>query len=102
MTNEEIAVAFTKHQEEIGSLKHRMADCEQEQKTIHDLTAAVKTLATNMEHMLDEQKEQSKRILRLEQAPLDDYRHYKRLVVGCFITGIVGTIIGAILALIIK
>lgn len=102
MTNEEIAVNFKDHDKEIDSLRHRMKDCEEQQKTMKELVSAVDKLATNMEHMLDEQKKQGERILRLEQAPIDDYRHYKRLIASSVVTGVLGAVIGAVLSLIIK
>lgn len=102
LNNEDIAVKFAEHQKEIGSLKYRMSDCEKEQQTINDLALSVKSLAVNMEHMLKEQLQQGKRLLKLEQAPLEDYKHYKRLIVGCMITGIIGAVIGAVLTLIIR
>lgn len=102
MTDEEIAVRLEGDKKEIGSLKHRMDECEEQQKTMNLLVSSVDKLAVNMEHMLTELKEQGQRLLKLEQAPADDYRHYKRLATGCVITTIIGIIIGAVFALIIK
>ena len=101
MNQEEIAVKLTKHQEEIGSLKHRMNDCEEQQKTIHKLVSSVDRLAINMQNMLEEQQRQRNDIDTLKNAPSDDYKYYKRLIIGCLITGIIGTILGAILKTII-
>lgn len=102
MTNEEMAVGLAEHGKEIGSLKHRMENCENEQKATSNLVHAVDKLAGNMGRMLDEQKEQGKRLLKLEQAPTEDYRYYKRLIVGCVVTTIIGIVIGAVFALILK
>lgn len=102
MTEEETAIRLAEHGKEIGSLKHRMNDCEEQQKTICKLVSAVDKPALNMEHMLKEQQEQGGRLLKLEQEPGDNYRYFKRQVAGCVITAIIGLIVGALFALIIK
>lgn len=97
MNSEEIAIKLTKHGEEIGSLKHRMADCEEQQKAIHNLVSSVDRLAINMQNMLEEQQRQRTDIDTLKNAPTDDYKYYKRLIIGCLLTGVIGAILGALL-----
>lgn len=65
-----------------------------------EMALAVKELATNMKHMLEEQKRQGARLESLEKAPIDEAIYYKRVAVGCVITGIIGAVISAILAII--
>jgi hypothetical protein len=101
MNQEDIVIKLTEHHEEIGSLKHRMKDCEESQSEFRALIRSVDRLALNMENMLQEQKQQGKRLERLEQSPSEDYKYYKRLAVGCIITGIIGAILGAVFAIII-
>lgn len=101
MTNEDIAVRLEHHEQEIKSLKHRMDEQEGKDKTLTELTISVKTLATNMEYMAKEQQKQGERLERLEHEPADNYKHYKRLVIGCVLTTIMGALLGAILANII-
>lgn len=101
MTNEDIAVRLENHEQEIKSLKHRMDEQEDKDKTLTELTISVKTLATNMEYMAKEQQKQGERLERLEHEPADNYKHYKRLVIGCVLTTIIGALLGAILANII-
>ena len=50
MTDEEIAVKLEGHEHEIGSLKHRMKDQEEQTKTIQDLVMSVKELALKHEN----------------------------------------------------
>lgn len=97
MTDEQIAVQFENHEQEIKSLKHRMNNCEQQQATLNQLVNSVDKLALNMEYMAKEQKEQGTRLERLEREPTDEYKHYKRLIIGCIITGVLGAIVGAVL-----
>lgn len=101
MTNEEIAVRFEDHEHEIKSLKHRMQKCEDQQEILHKLVTSVDVLAANMEHMAREQEKQGEHLEKLENEPKEDFKHYKRLVIGCVITTVVGAILGAVLATIL-
>jgi hypothetical protein len=101
MTNEEIAVKFEDHEHEIKSLKHRMEKSEKQQETLHQMATSVEKMAVNMEHMAKEQAKQGERLERLEHEPADDFKHYKRLIIGCIITGVLSAIVGAVLALIL-
>lgn len=98
MTDEAIAVRLENHEQEIKSLKHRMDELEEKDKTLSELTTSVRTLAVNMEYMAKEQQKQGERLERLEHEPTDEYKHYKRLIIGCIITTVIGTVLGAILA----
>lgn len=101
VTNEDIAVKLENHEQEIKSLKHRMSEREKADEALIELTTSVKTLGLNMEYMLKEQQKQGEHLERLEHEPADNYKHYKRLVIGCVLTTIMGALLGAILANII-
>lgn len=51
MTNEDIAVKLTDHENEIGSLKHRMAAVEGNQKALAELTGSVRELTIEQSHL---------------------------------------------------
>lgn len=51
MTNEDIAVMLTDHENEIGSLKHRMNAVEENQKALTELTASVRELTIEQSHL---------------------------------------------------
>jgi len=99
MTDEEIAVALKGHEHEIGSLKHRMKDVEREQVAIHDLVISVKELALNMQHMIEEQKEQGRRLEALEKEPIARLSQIKTAIITALATAVIGSIVGAILLL---
>ena len=101
MTQEEIIIKITEYHKEIGSLKHRMDDCERSQEGLAALVRSVDRLAINMESMLREQRHQGERLERLEQSPGEDYKYYRRQIIGCVITGIIGAVLGAVFATII-
>lgn len=67
-----------------------------------EMAIAVKELATNMKYMLEEQKKQGARLESLEKAPVDEAAYFKRVTIGCIITGAISTIISAVLTFIIK
>ena len=102
MTGEEIAVMLTRHEDKIKSLEHRVHDCECENESIRKIALSVNKLAVNMEHMLCEQKEQGKRLNALEREPAEGYRRLKDTLMKCVISSVVGTFLGAILALVVK
>lgn len=102
MTNEEIAVRLENHEQEIKSLKHRMSEREKNDETLLELTTSVKTLGLNMEYMLKEQQKQGERLEKLEHAPADDLKYYKRVIIGHIITTIVGAGLGSILVLMVR
>ena len=101
MTEHEIAIKLNDHFHEISSLKHRTDELEEKQEVMNSLVRNVDRLASNMENMLKEQQLQRKEIDALKQGPADEYKHYKRLIIGCIITGVVGALLGAVLSMII-
>ncbi len=102
MTPEDMAIAIAKNENEIKSLKHRVAACESENETIRSLALSVNRLAVNMEHMLREQKEQSVRLTALEKAPSESFQHLKQTVIGCITSSVLGALLGALMTLLLR
>ena len=102
MENDKIIQYLTADDHEIKSLKHRVDACEKQISEYGQLVRSVDKLATNMEYMAKEQAHQSLRLDKLEQVPVEDYKHYKRSIVTAIIGTLIGAILGAVLALIIK
>ena len=102
MDDEKIIEYLTSDDHEIRSLKHRMDNCEKQISEYGKLVRSVDKLATNMEFMAKEQARQGARLDKLEQVPMEDYKHYKRSIVTAIIGTLTGAILGAILALVIK
>ena len=90
MTNEDIAVKLEGHEHEIGSLKHRMKDQEEQTKTIQELVISVKELALNMRTMMEEQKDQGARLEQLEQEPAKRWKDSTKAIFNAFL-GALGT-----------
>lgn len=87
MDHEEIAVRLEGQDKEIGSLKHRMNDVEEQNKTINNLVISVKELAVNMQNMLREQQNMSGRLTELENKPA---KYWQTVVVA-----LIGAAVGA-------
>jgi len=101
MNDQQIALKLNDHDHEIKSLKHRVEEVEQKQSEIGELTQSVNKLAINMGYMLDEQKEQGERLKKLETEPADNAKYYKRTIISCVITTVLGGILGALIALLV-
>lgn len=95
-------VALTKHENEIKSLKHRVTDCEQQNDTISSLAISVNKLAVNMEHMIDEQKDQSVRLSALERVPSERLKYFRETLIKCILSSVAGGLLGAFMTLILK
>lgn len=94
MTDEEIAVELKGLQKDVRSLEKRMNEQEKQNEIIQNLVISVKELAINMRQMLDEQKEQGKRLDALEREPTETYNMIKKTVLTAIVSGVVGMLIG--------
>lgn len=90
MTTEELTIKITEHKEEIGSLKHRMDNVEEQHKTIQSLTLSVKELAINMQNMITAQQGINTRLTDLESKPSKRWE--------AVVTTLIGAVIGAVVA----
>lgn len=94
MTDEEVAVKLEGHDHEIGSLKHRVAEQEEQSKVIQELVLSVKELALNMKNMIEVQGRQSADIEALKAAPGKTWGAAKKAVFNALL-GSLGTALGA-------
>lgn len=102
MDNEEIIRELTETDARSRSNTKRLDRLDRLLEEQQEMALAVKELATNMKYMLEEQKKQGARLENLEKAPIDESIYMRRVIKSCIITGIIGTILSAVLALIIK
>ena len=90
MTDEEIAVKLEGHEHEIGSLKHRMEEQEEQNKVIQDLVMSVQKLALTMEAMVKEQSMQGERLKKLEDEPAERWNSAKKTAFTTIISVVAG------------
>lgn len=93
MTDEEIAVKLEGHDHEIGSLKHRMKEQEEQSKTIQELVLSVKELALNMKNMIEVQGRQAADIEMLKAEPAKKWKDSTKALFNAAL-GAIGTALG--------
>lgn len=98
----EVDKILSEHSKQLAVIETEIKTIKKDVNDINSLVVSVSILAENMKSMVKEQEKQGKRLEALEKAPLQDYNYYKRLIIGCLLTGVIGTILGAVLALIIR
>ncbi len=84
-------------EDEHKRLNNRLNEVENDTKDMHELIKNVGIMATNMEHMVDEQRNQSIRLERLEKLPLNNWNTVKNGVYNAIGASIGGAVIAAIL-----
>lgn len=101
MTNEEITIKLTKHNEEIASLKHRVDDVEELVHAVNELAVSVGKLAENvssansrMSRFEESLKNQGERIGEMEKKPSRKW--------DSMITVIISTLVGGIIAYMLR
>ena len=95
--------------EEVASLKAHQKDLVREVKELREehkdfrrLVIAVEKIALRTESIEKKVDGMGERLLVVEREPADNYKHYKRLIIGCITTGILTALLTAGLALILK
>ena len=76
----------------------RLTELETSQKQISELITSVKVLANNMEQMAKEQMKQGVRLQAIEEKPGKRWE----TVIACIITGLVGAVVSAAVAGLVK
>lgn len=84
-------------EDEHKRLNNRLSTVENTTKDMQELVKNVGIMATNMEHMVDEQRNQSDRLERLEEAPLNSLYTVKNGIYNAIGASIGGAIVAAIL-----
>jgi len=102
MTQEEIAMKIADHDKSIEVLFASVEDNKEKIGAFEKIAISIERLATNMEHMSEEQERQGKRLERLEREPAEAYKHYKQIVFSCLATAVISGVVGAVLAMIFK
>lgn len=99
MTNEDVAAKLAEHDNRIRVSEHRLKDVEEAQAAINKLTISVHEMAISLKHMVEEQKEQSKRLDMLEGKPGKKWEKASDTVMTTIIGGLVGAIVTIVITL---
>ena len=98
---EKLILEHSDFKHDIDNLKRRVTECENQQNAIANLTRSVDRLTVTMGTMVEEQKELKTDVKELKEAPVEKFEHYKKLVIGCVITTIIGAILGAFISVVL-
>ena len=85
-----------------ANIFHQLDEIKTDVKDIRRLTVAVEKIAVQTESTAHKVDNIDIRLDNVEQRPAADFTHYKRVIIGSICTGVIGVIIGAVFALIIK
>lgn len=97
MNNEEIAVKLNDHDNEIGSLKHRMDKAENTIEQIHELTTSVKLIAQKQDNVVSKLDSLTNTVSDITKQPAEKWNK----VTSTILTGLVSAIVTAVAAFII-
>lgn len=91
-TDVDVRVTLENHGTRLGAVENQVKELTTVYNAIQKLTLSVNELATNMKHMLEEQKEQGQRIKALESEPAERWNSAKKTV----LTSVISTVAGAV------
>lgn len=94
-------IEIAKLMEDQANTAGQICELKKEVRDLRKLTVAVESIAATLKPMDDRIKSIDSRLNTIEREPAESFKYYKRTLVGCVLTGIIGAILGAVLALII-
>ena len=100
--SQEIDNKVIEHEHKIKTLEHRVDRIELLNEQVNKITVSIEKMCVIQSQMIEEQKELRKDVIFLKELPAKNAREVKQKVVIAIVTGVVSTILGAIIALTIK
>ena len=91
----ELEVKYNNMDKSIGEIKSDVSDLKR-------LTTAVEVIALKTTAVNDKVDKIDTRLDKIEAEPKEDFRQLKRTIINCACTTVIGALLGAVLALIIK
>lgn len=92
MENEDIVRELAEHDERIKVVNKKIADLEEQQQRIQDLTLSVQELAFSVKNMVEVQKEHSDKLAELEERPAQNWSTMTRTAFTTIISAIAGAL----------
>jgi hypothetical protein len=89
MTNEEIAVRLTEHDQRGKSNTHRIDELEKNQEVLHRLVTAVEVLVTKQTNMAEKVDKIDNKVSKLEAVPSDRWKNFVGYVVSAAVSAII-------------
>ena len=97
MTDIDIAVKIAETDKEVGSLKQRVSELEEQNDVIQQLALSVNELAINMRSMIKEQEKQGQRIASLESQPANRWNTLTTVIITAIASGLVTYVLTSLL-----
>lgn len=97
MENEEILKSLVTHEEKIKAANRRIADLEEQQKQIQNLTMSVQELAMSVKNMVEVQKKQGEELAELKSRPTQNWNTMTRTAFTTIVSAIAGALSLAII-----
>ena len=98
MTSEEVAIKLNDHDNEIGSLKHRMTKAENTIEEIRNLTTSVQLMAQKQEQTSEKIDKLSEKVDAIDSQPKEAWENAKKTIITVIITAITTGILTTILS----
>lgn len=95
-----IHVTLENHTTRLNAIESQISELNSISASIQELTISVNKLAINMEHMLEEQKDQGNRIKTLENEPADRWNSAKKTAFTSAVSTVSGALAVGLIALI--
>ena len=93
-------IAFLEAQDK--NIFHQLNEIKSDVRDIRRLTMAVEKVAEQTRVTAERVEGIDSRLDVLEQAPAEEAKYFKRVIISCIVTGVISLILGAVLSLIIK
>ena len=90
---------LAKHEANIEEIFHQLGEVKAEVRDIRKLTSAVEKLATQTATLTEKMDKVDSRLVSIEERPGEEDRYYRRMIIGCLITGVIGAALGALSSL---
>lgn len=78
---------------------HQLTDIRDELRQLHRLTAAYESIAAKTASVDERLGQIEQRLMRVEQAPAEDLRHYRRTAVACLVSAFISALCAGVFAL---
>jgi len=99
VTEEQVAIKLTEHENRIKVSEHRINDLEKQQENIQQLTLSVNKMAMNIEEMVKAQKNQGERLQKIEEEPTERWNSAKKTALTTVVSTVAGALATGLLAL---
>ena len=99
---ESVEVKLATLEADVTGVKERVRALEEATKENKGMAIAVETLAVNMEYMLKEQREIKEKVQQIELAPAEDRNYFRREIIKYIVCGVLGALVAALMALLLK